>query len=425
VSRPRQVLFAILPLVVLLLAMEGLVRAIGPELGLPRDPRQFRFSQDVAADHPHHVRDDDLGWRLRPDQRSPIVTNRRGYRTPPFTDRKAPGTLRVVFLGDSNPMGFGLPDEAAAYPRRVEQILERMMGWSEGRIECLNLGVDGYSSEQVLTLFRAEVPALDPDVVVVQVGFNDHCRAAVADHELAHDRPVVLDLLESSHAYRWARRQVLLRRPDPDATGAPVPRVDADRYEANLRALTREARMLGAEVMLVTTPARPTVPLVVNEERVEGPDGPRWVSQQRWVEERLVAEGVVPPDQPEHPRYVPVLLRAMEEHPEWAILPYLVARALDAQGREEEVPPLEARWRSLDVGRDDLARYEARLRRVAEEEGAVLIDVQALLDAAARELGQEPPLDAFVDFVHLDGPGHVVVATEIARHLAPRGDPTR
>jgi lysophospholipase L1-like esterase len=425
VSRPRQVLFAVLPLLVGLLLVEALVRAMDPDLSLPGDPRRFRFDQTTAATHPHHVRDDELGWRLRPDQRSPIVTNARGYRTPPFTEEPARGTIRVVFLGDSNPMGFGLSDEDAAYPRRVEQILEEMMGWPADGVECVNLAVDGYSSEQVRTLFDEEVPALDPDVVVVQAGFNDHCRVAVPDHLHRYDRPVVLDLLETSHAYRWLRRQILRGSPDRGRDGPPVPRVALDRFEANLRHVTRAAMERGAEVFLVTTPARPTVPLVINEVRLAGPEGPRWISQQRWIEERLAAAGVVPPDSPTDPRYLEVVTAALREHPDWAILPYLVARALDAQGREAEAVPFDARWRALDRDREALDAYNQRIRRVAADEEAVLIDVRPLLDRAARELDQAPPLDAFLDFVHLDGRGHVVVATEIARHLAPRSDEPR
>ncbi len=60
----------------------------------------------------------------------------------------------VVFFGDSRAYQWGTPDQ-------------------HGRWHFVNRGVNGQSSVQAALRFDAHIPALQPDVVVIQVGAND------------------------------------------------------------------------------------------------------------------------------------------------------------------------------------------------------------------------------------------------------------
>lgn len=68
------------------------------------------------------------------------------------TPAAAPQTRRVVFFGDSRARQWPAPG---------------------GAFHFVNRGVSGQTSLQALTRFEAHVPALAPDVVVIQVGAND------------------------------------------------------------------------------------------------------------------------------------------------------------------------------------------------------------------------------------------------------------
>jgi acyl-CoA thioesterase I len=81
----------------------------------------------------------------------------------------SPGGLRYVALGDSYTIGTAL-SSADSWP---SQLVDRL----DGRLELVaNLGVNGYSTDD---LIADELPALDdldPEFVTVQIGVNDVVR---------------------------------------------------------------------------------------------------------------------------------------------------------------------------------------------------------------------------------------------------------
>jgi hypothetical protein len=153
---------------------------------------------------------------------------------------------------------------------------------------------------------------------------------------------------------------------------------------------------------------------MINEVQIEE-DGTRtWVTQHRWITSRLLAAGVVPPEQPALAEYAETVRRAMELHPNWPSLPYMLALSARAKGNLAEAAVYERRWRELDTERETLRRYEDVLREVAAQETTHLVDVGAALEDYARRGGPSAG-ELFIDFVHLDPVGHVVVATALTR----------
>ncbi|MEM6672620.1 MAG: SGNH/GDSL hydrolase family protein [Planctomycetota bacterium] len=119
-----------------------------------------------VADRPSGVRlHEHYGWKMRPDvERSgamwggdrPAHTNGFGWRDRDRTLERADGT-RIAVVGDSFTFGVGADDG------------ERFTEWLESQapsLEVLNLGVNGFGTDQQLRVVEEEGLAFDPDVVV-------------------------------------------------------------------------------------------------------------------------------------------------------------------------------------------------------------------------------------------------------------------
>lgn len=98
----------------------------------------------------------------------PYRTNAHGLRDrdrPP----KAPGTKRVLVIGDSYTWGYAIAEEEA-YP----QVAERLLAQS-GRadIEVINGGIPDYNSRQERQLLAQLMPIYQPDAVFLAYVVND------------------------------------------------------------------------------------------------------------------------------------------------------------------------------------------------------------------------------------------------------------
>jgi lysophospholipase L1-like esterase len=93
-----------------------------------------------------------------------VVINAKGFRGPEVPYSRTPDRRRVLFLGDSFTWGFGVSFEDMFTTR-----LERRVP----RLEAVNLGVSGYSTDQELLLYQDEGRKYRPDLVVVVVAYND------------------------------------------------------------------------------------------------------------------------------------------------------------------------------------------------------------------------------------------------------------
>jgi hypothetical protein len=134
-------------------------------------PRKLRV---VLTDGREYVRHDpELGWTLRPGSSGRYTLARaydvavridsRGLRGPERDLAKAPGTKRILFLGDSFTFGIGV-EESDTFARLLEDL---------PRVETFNAGVAGYGTTQELLWLRREGFAYRPDLVVLAFYTND------------------------------------------------------------------------------------------------------------------------------------------------------------------------------------------------------------------------------------------------------------
>jgi lysophospholipase L1-like esterase len=80
-------------------------------------------------------------------------------------------TLRVLAIGSSSTAGVGATSPGAAYPAQFEGILERSLKGVD--IEIVNAGISGELAATTAERIKQDLPALNPDLVLWQVGTND------------------------------------------------------------------------------------------------------------------------------------------------------------------------------------------------------------------------------------------------------------
>jgi hypothetical protein len=143
-------------------------------LGKPSD--WVRFD---AANVAYHINGDFLLFALKPNVRrrifgQPFATNAQGFRDGPFSIEKPPGTFRIVVLGSSIDMGWGVGD-GESYVDLLETWLNehaRVVG-SPRRFEVLNFAVAAYSPMQRLEVYRRKAAAYHPDLVLFSATLLD------------------------------------------------------------------------------------------------------------------------------------------------------------------------------------------------------------------------------------------------------------
>jgi len=130
-----------------------------------------RFHETTLAIFAHAP---DIPWQLRPDTHVtfteywgefsvPVDINSRGYRGAEFPLEPAPGTCRLLVMGDSFTFGHGVRAEET-----YVKVLERALNAGGGRAETINAGyASGYAPDTALVYFRHRGLALRPAIVLL------------------------------------------------------------------------------------------------------------------------------------------------------------------------------------------------------------------------------------------------------------------
>ena len=270
----RRSIFLAIPFVAffsVLAAVEIVVRLALPHLSsldvFVASPRQQAQFVDAA-----HVRifegDPLLFWRLVPGLRdvlwdaTRVSTNAQGLRYDQDVGRKAPGTFRIVCVGDSVTFGYRVPriylrrpredPEWLPYPRLLERWLRAAN--PTRTIEVIPLATPGYSSHQGLAWLRRDIGWLQPDVVTVCFGWNDidlrarsDAQAMKTDWLSVTARRLASRSQALMHATTWLRARRSRDGVRPDT----VRRVSPERFVDNEMEMVRLARSHGAAPVLI------------------------------------------------------------------------------------------------------------------------------------------------------------------------------
>jgi lysophospholipase L1-like esterase len=393
---------------------ELLVRIADPPLGSYLD---IQFGRDPRSTL-LFVRDPHLHWRLRPDVE--VAFKGRRVRTGPHGFQNEPAVAAgrtLLVLGDSTPFGWGVADGEGfadllrSDPGGGAEPALREAGW-----RVLNAAVPGYSSFQVRLQAEALIPSWRPEWVVVCVGSNDAWPAERSDRELDASRRVAAALesaLSKSRFLVWASERLRPPRPRPfvaTALAHSVPRVSLAEYAENLRTVVKLAHAHGARVTLLAPPANP---YHAPERRELLPQLAGWQELEGRVRE-LVRDGA-------GSQALAEARAAAATAPESFYPLYLEGIVLSLMGRSEA--GLEALEQALErhpYPERCKRSYREAARRVAEEEGAGFVDVNALFRAAHPD---DPHRAAgyYLDWCHPTPEGHRLIADALrGKSPAPR-----
>ncbi|MEM9291267.1 MAG: SGNH/GDSL hydrolase family protein [Acidobacteriota bacterium] len=175
-SRPRRLLLGLVVAFLALTLLEGLASW----LWLLPDYRAFRGEQPKATtfkEESHSRYDPDIGWVHVPDRHlqdfygpgADITINADGFRGlnpdlgPAGTANRA-GRYRVVSLGDSFTLGYGVGD-GETYPAWLERL--------NPGVETVNLGQGGYSVGQCALWYQRVAEQLDTDLLLYALIVDD------------------------------------------------------------------------------------------------------------------------------------------------------------------------------------------------------------------------------------------------------------
>lgn len=220
-----------------------------PELGLRS--AGFEHLSGIQFGYPHPEDfwqlelDDELFWKLPAG--SPM-SNSLGFFGPEPARPKPRGVQRLVMLGDS----CSQQDHPFAWP----ELAARELSTPERTWECVNLALSGYSSHQGLKVAQRWLGQLEPDLVAIYFGWNDHWLARGAI-DSAKRPALAFERVYRASALLQALRKLLVRTGllGGDAPLMTQARVPLEEYRSNLVAMVALAREAGARVVLITAPS--------------------------------------------------------------------------------------------------------------------------------------------------------------------------
>lgn len=151
----------------------------------------------------------ELGLRLLPAGEAYIDTSlprlrtarwpEADFRSRVYQPEKAPGTFRILVLGDSYTWGSGLHPEDA-YPDRLERRLEDLT--SDVEFEVINWSSPGWSTDLAWRSIRSRLAAWSPDLLILGFVINDAEIANLSETE----REVLTPRLPESGFSGWLYR---------------------------------------------------------------------------------------------------------------------------------------------------------------------------------------------------------------------------
>jgi lysophospholipase L1-like esterase len=102
----------------------------------------------------------------------PVSINSEGLRDREFSLEKPPGVYRVMMLGDSTTLGWGVRQEDTA-AKLLERKLNEVLPLGFNHVEVMNTGVGNYDTVQEVTYYETIGWKYHPDLVVLVFFIND------------------------------------------------------------------------------------------------------------------------------------------------------------------------------------------------------------------------------------------------------------
>jgi hypothetical protein len=199
----------------------------------------------------HTVPDPNLGFVHAPNTHAFLMgvdvrISSQGLRDREYSYAKPAGVFRVLMLGDSTVLGWGVRVEDTA-----AKVLERELG---SGFEVINAGVGNYGTVQEFTYYKTYGRLFHPDLVILQYFINDPEPVPARKEGFLIDHSYLLAFTAS----RWdGLLRVLRLRPDWKEYYAALYDENSEGFRAARRALvdlSRTVRADGAQFLVAILP---------------------------------------------------------------------------------------------------------------------------------------------------------------------------
>lgn len=138
------------------------------------DIEMAKYATSLKADNKnsdlsHHHRKNSQAHLMGVD----MVINSQGLRDKEYLVNKPPNTYRIMVLGDSITLGWGV-EQKDCYAKQLEELLSKNFSPKTSfKYEVINTGVGNYNTVQELTYFKEDGYRFNPDMVILAFFIND------------------------------------------------------------------------------------------------------------------------------------------------------------------------------------------------------------------------------------------------------------
>ncbi len=179
-------------------------------------------------------------------------SNSLGFRDRDHPLEKAPGSFRILILGDSIAAGQGVHRFEDTFPYLLEGLLR------DGGLEAevLNFAVTGYNTQQEVETLRDKGLAFEPDLVLVSYCLNDRKRSDGGILPTLLEREKKAEGVIESRAHPALLHSAIYRflRFRLPWFQKPTPPIYGDTVDASFGALAELSREHGFEVLVTVFP---------------------------------------------------------------------------------------------------------------------------------------------------------------------------
>ena len=186
-----------------------------------------------------------------------VFINSKGFRGAEFNIEKDPKKIRVIMMGDS--VTFGITPENCPYPTQLQELFNQKYS---NKVEVINAGVEGYSSEYVLKRLKYDILQYKPDIITVYVGWNDLYAVNPLSPWSSKKLTGLANFLNKFYLYKAFRRVIFLSiKPKLDhlitlsnainADAAIYDKFEPENYKNNLKEIIKVCRENNIKVILI------------------------------------------------------------------------------------------------------------------------------------------------------------------------------
>lgn len=188
-----------------------------------------------------------------------VIINSLGYRDREVNPKKEDGAMRVICMGDSV-TAQGNPGYCGYLHEMLDASAPTNQSW-----EAFNMAVYGYSSAQGLRVFQLQTKNLEPDIITLFYGWNDHWPEMQKDRDrmsrkMSRLYGTIYEQLQDKLSFKLVHNLIIHGDVGSRIRNEPGFRVPPEEYKSTLKRFVEEIRSVGAKPIIITAPRRDVFP---------------------------------------------------------------------------------------------------------------------------------------------------------------------